>query len=271
MRSITRMAGIVALSLVTAVAVAAQAPEVFQGEAVEEFLREADVKSIRDLGEGITNPKEATLEYNGVTHRAVFKPVDIRKQGATTLEDGTVEVDFRDTWETEVAAYRLDRLIGLGLVPATIERRVGRDTGSLQWWVESEWTEGERSAQGLTAPDLEAWNQQMYKVRLFDQLISNTDRHPKNLLITKDFQVRLIDHSRSFRPDRELRNPEMLARFSRSLLDAIARLDKDNLKDAIGRFVNGAEIDRLLQRRDAILELARQRVAEFGEAAVIYP
>jgi DNA-binding FadR family transcriptional regulator len=91
------------------------------------------------------------------------------------------------------------------------------------------------------------------------------------MLVTKDFQVRLIDHSRSFRPDRELRNPEVLQRFSRTLLDAIGRLDRDGLREAIGRYLSNAEIDRLLQRRDAIVELARQRVAELGEAAVIYP
>jgi hypothetical protein len=271
MRSIARNVGIVIVIAGTVPLLAGQDQTVFQGEAIEEFLQRGEVKSIRDLGTGITRPQRATLAFNGVENDALYKTIDVRKQGATTLEDGTVEVDFRDTWETEVAAYRLDRLLELGMVPATVERRIGRDTGSLQWWVESMGSEADRQAQGLSAPDIEAWNREMFKVRLFDQLISNTDRHPRNMLVTKDFQVRLIDHSRSFRPDRELRNPEVLQRFSRTLLDAIGRLDRDGLREAIGRYLSNAEIDRLLQRRDAIVELARQRVAELGEAAVIYP
>jgi hypothetical protein len=111
----------------------------------------------------------------------------------------------------------------------------------------------------------------MFKVRLFDQLIANTDRHPKNMMITKDFGVRLIDHSRSFRPQRALPHPEQLTRFSRSLLEGIQKLTEDNVKKAAGRYLSGGQIERLLQRRDAIVALARARVAEHGEESVIYP
>ena len=39
--------------------------------------------------------------------------------------------------------------------------------------------------------------------------------------------------------------------------------------DALG--LSDEEIRRLLDRRDDILDLAHARVAEFGEAAVLYP
>jgi hypothetical protein len=259
-----------AVSALTPVA-AQRAADVFQGEAIEAFLSRGSVREVRDLGTGITRPQQVTLEFEGERHDALYKTIDVSKQGATTLEDGTVEVGFQDTWQTEVAAYQLDRMIGLGLTPATVERRIGRDVGSLQWWVDSMMSEGERVAQGVTAPDVEAWNQLMFKVRLFDQLIANTDRHPGNMLVTSDFQVRLIDHSRSFRENRELAQPGQLTRFSRTLLDAIAALDEDGVKDRLGRYLSSSQIQRLLQRRDAILALAQARVAEHGEAAVIYP
>lgn len=268
MRTVTGLVGMLAVVLAGA-ALAAQSTA-FQGEAVETFLERGRIVTIRDLGSGITRPQRATLEFEGRRNDAVFKNVDIRKQGATTLEDGSVEVGFRDTWETEVAAYRLDRMIGLGMVPATVERRVGRDTGSLQWWVDSMMSEADRLERRLEAPDPEAWNQLMFKVRLFDQLILNTDRHARNMLVTEDFQIRLIDHSRAFREKSELPAPELLERFSRSLLDAIAKLDRDGLKAQIGRYLSNGELDRLLERRDALLALARQRIAEHGEAAVIY-
>jgi hypothetical protein len=114
------------------------------------------------------------------------------------------------------------------------------------------------------------WQQRLLKVRLFDQLIDNVDRHGNNLLVTSDFDFRLIDHSRSFRPMRSLRKPEDLTRFSRTLLDAIAALDERGLKAQLGRYLTAGQIDRVLQRRDAILDLAKTRIAENGEAAVIY-
>lgn len=273
MRSTERRAMQVAALAAFAIsaAVIAQEAASFQGPGPEEFLSKGTITQVRDLGTGITRPQRATLKQGEVSHDAVFKSIDVLKQGATTLADGSVEVDFQDSWQTEIAAYALDRLIGLEMVPATVERRIGRDVGSLQWWVDSMMTEGDRVAQGLAPPDLEAWNRQMFKVRLFDQMIANTDRHPKNMLVTKDFGVRLIDHSRSFRPYRELKNPELLTRFSRSLLEGIQTLTRQNVKEHAGRYISNSQIDRLLQRRDAIVALARERVAALGEAAVIYP
>jgi hypothetical protein len=272
MKRVTRVAVAMVAGLVVVTTLAAQdAVEPFQGSAAEEFLAKGSIKEVRDLGTGVTRPQRVTLEHNGQRHDSIFKSIDERRQGATTLADGSVEVGFQDTWQTEVAAYQLDLLIDLGMVPATVERRVGREVGSLQWWVESMMTEGERVAQALTAPDVEAWNREMFKVRLFDQLIANTDRHGKNLLVTRDFHVRLIDHSRSFRENRELGNPDLLKRFSRSLLDSLERMTEDAARDKLKRYLSNSQIQRMLQRRDAILALARQRVAELGEAAVIYP
>ena len=62
-----------------------------------------------------------------------------------------------------------------------------------------------------------------------------------------------------------------MTRFSRSLLDGLERLELQDLRKRLSRYLNGPQINTLLQRRDAILELARTRVAERGEAAVIYP
>ncbi len=244
---------------------------IYQGPAAEQFLAKARIVKVEDLGSGITRPQKVTLELDGVQRFGVFKSIDESKQGVTQFAGGGAEIDFQDSWQTEVAAYHVDKIIGLGLVPATVERRVGRDVGSLQWFVESMMTEAERVQTRVAPPEAEAWNRLMFKVRLFDQLIANVDRHLKNMLVTKAFDVRLIDHSRSFRVNRELKKPEDLTRFSRSLLDGMQRLESRDLRAKVGRWLTNAQIERLLQRRDAILALAKRRVAELGEAAVIYP
>lgn len=271
MSNLRRLVYLLAISLLAWNGLLAQeTAEVFQGEAVEQFLLRARMTAIREIGQGVTLPRRATLELEGVTHFAAFKTIDESKTGFTPLQRGG-EINFQDSWRTEIPAYEVDRIIGLGMVPATVERELVGKRGSLQFWVESMMPEAERVKKGVRVPDAEAWNRLSFKVRLFDNLIYNTDRHLNNILVTKDFQVRLIDHSRSFRPFDTLQQPKDLTRFSRSLLEGIQKLEEKDLTARVGRHLTRYQIGSLLKRRDAILALARSLVAQKGEAAVLYP
>ncbi len=244
---------------------------VYQGDEAERFLARARVTRIQSVGQGVTAPRRVTLVHDGVTRTAVYKTLHEERPGITQLNSGQVEVNFVDTWRTEIAAYRVDRMIGLGLVPATVERSVRGVPGSLQWWVQVEMPEAQRVRNKILPPDTEMWNRQQLNMELFDNLIYNTDRHLNNILVTKDFELRLIDHSRTFRTFTELKPDHKMTRFSRSLLAAIEALDQQELRKQIGRYVSRSQIDTMLRRRDAILALARQLVAERGEAAVLFP
>jgi hypothetical protein len=244
--------------------------EQFQGPAAEQFLSKARLRSIKDLGTGVTRPQRAELELDGVQHSAVFKTIDDRRGGVTQLQR-SAEMNFQDSWQLEVAAYVVDRLIGLRMVPATVERTLNGRPGSLQWWVQSAMSEAERRKRKLTPPDVEAWNRVYFKMRLFDQLIFNVDRHLNNVLVTVDFDLRLIDHSRSFRPWTELKDTTALTRFSRALLEGLRRLEYKELRTTLGRYLLDEQILGLLARRDALLALANRLVAERGESAVLYP
>lgn len=243
----------------------------YQGAAAEEFLKKAKVVRVRPIGTGVTLPEKATLELGGVERFGAFKTIDEKRVGITQLATGPPEVNFQDSWQLEIPAYTVDMIVGLGMVPATIERRVNNKLGSLQWWVVSMMPEAERAKQKLEPPDKEEWDREVLKMRLFDQLIYNVDRHANNILITQDFRLRLIDHSRSFRAQKALRNPEQLTRFSKSLLEGIKRLTYEDLKKKTSKYLTDAQIKTVIQRRDAILELADKLVKEKGEAAVIYP
>jgi len=242
----------------------------FHGVEAERFLATARIVTVREIGQGVTRPRRVTLERDGVTHDAAFKWIDETRQGITAFADGSLDTDFWDSWQTEVAAYRIDRLIGLGMVPATVERAVRGQAGSLMWWADSAMSEQQRVERAIRAPDLDAWDRQTLKIWLFDELIANVDRHMNNLLITEDFEVRLIDHSRAFRVSRELKAPARLTRFSGALLEGLEALTFDRLKQEVGRYLSDARIARLLDRRDAILELARNLIATRGAAAVVY-
>lgn len=245
--------------------------EQFQGGEAETFLNKARMRTLRDLGTGVTLPQKAELELNGVRRFAVFKTIDIRNTGITQFAKGAPEANFQDSWQLEIPAYTIDRIIGLRMVPATVERTLQGKTGSLQWWVASMMSEADRRAKNVTPADTEAWERVCLKMELFDQLIYNVDRHLNNILVTTDFDLRLIDHSRSFRAYRELKDPKKLTRFSQSLLDGLQKLEYQDLRKKVGRYLLDNQIRSLLARRDNILALAKQTVAEKGAAAVIYP
>ncbi|MGH9329786.1 MAG: hypothetical protein ACRD09_05030 [Vicinamibacterales bacterium] len=240
-----------------------------QGPELEAFLRRAEISEMRAIPIGVTKPRRVTLTFDGVRRDAAWRVIDDSRTGATNL-GGKREMDFEDTWRTDCAAYELDKLLGLGMIPATVERVISGERGSLTLWVENALTEKERRERNILPPDPEAWSRQVFKMRMFDNLIHNIDRNLGNSLITDDWQLRLIDHSRSFRKATSLREPDQLARFSRSMLDAMARLERRTLREHLGRYITVFQIDALLERRDRLLALATKVATERGDV-VYYP
>jgi len=255
--------------LLALIAAAQGAGQIFQGPEIEEFLVQAKISGMKDIPEGVTLPRKASLELNGSMHFAVWKTIDEGPVAAKQLDRG-VELQFQDSWRTEVAAYELDKLIGLGMVPATVPRTFGGNQGSLQFWVDSVMDEEQRLKKKLSPPNGIDWMQQVAKIRLWDNLIYNTDRNMGNLLITSDWKIRLIDHSRTFRPFDQLKDPKALTTFSRILLAKLEELNEPMLKEHLGKYLSPYQIQGLLKRRDAILALAKQLVAEKGAGAVLY-
>jgi hypothetical protein len=242
-----------------------------KGETAETFLRTAEVIRKKAIGIGITHPDQYTLSDGTRTHKAIWKTIDEFKRGITSLEGGGVIVDFADSYKHEVAAYELDKLLGTGLVPPTVERTFGRTPGSLQLWVEGAMTEADRKKKKLAPAEPSAWNEQMYKVRLLHQLTDNTDyRNIRNVLSDPSFRVYAVDFSRGFTIYADLRAEKELVRFSRPLLEALRALDRPTLDAKLGRWLGGPQIEGILKRRDKILAQAARRVQESGEAAVLY-
>jgi hypothetical protein len=237
----------------------------------ERFLIDAPIVRLGKTLGGVTFSRQAILELDGVTRFGVWKTIDERKTGFTEFAGGRGEMQFQDSWRTEIPAYELDKLLGLNMVPATVARTYNGVQGSLQAWVDLGMSEAERLKKKISAPDLELWNRQMYNVRVFDNLIFNTDRHANNIWVRKDWTIVLIDHSRSFRPFAQLRTENDLRRFSRSLLAALEKLDRATLQAKMSQYLDRYQIDAILSRRDLIVARAQRLVKERGEAAVLFP
>jgi hypothetical protein len=237
----------------------------------EAFLREAKVVRTRGAGGGgITRALRATLRQGDAQYDALIQTIDEEKP-FVDLGRGR-ELDFRDSYKNNVAAYRLDRLLGLGMVPVTVVRLREGKRASFTWWVDDVlMDERARLAKKLAAPDVERWNRQMWVVRLFDQLIYNTDRNLGNLLIDKDWRLWMIDHTRAFKLFTEPKSPEDLApQCARGVLEALRRLDHDTLAVVTRDLLSEGQLRGLLARRDVIVRYYEERIREHGEGEVLY-
>ena len=237
-------------------------------EEQEAFLRTADILALEQIGIGVTRAQRATLSTGAVTHEAQVQCVDVFKAQYQTPR-GT-EYNFRDSYRFNIAGYLLDKLLGLHMVPVSVERRVKRTRCAVTWWVDDViMDEKTRRDDNARAPDPVDLALQRSIVSVFDQLIDNTDRNEQNLLISKDWKLWMIDHTRAFRTFDQLRGPTM-EWCDRVLLDRLRALDENALLAALGGYLIRSQVQRLAARARLIVKHFDDRSAEKGEGSVLF-
>jgi hypothetical protein len=239
-------------------------------EQIKQFLLTAKVVRIQDAKKGITNTKRLTLSDGTVTHDASFQTIDEHK-AEKKLASGT-ELNFVDSYKYNIAAYALAELLGMDdMLPVYVERKWAGNVGSLSWWLPVKMDEVERHQQKLTAPDADAWNNQMYKIRVFDQLVSDSDPNLTNVLIGENWKIWRIDFTRAFRLNTDLKDPDKnLVRCDRQLLEKLKALDGNTLAEKTAHYLNKGEVKAVMVRRDKIVAFYQKLIAEKGESAVLY-
>ncbi len=267
-----------ALSITTAVTLAVAEPTVSESpidfrqwsdQQKEQLLRTAKIVKKKRLKVGITGSSRATLSDGVFEHDAHIQTIDERKFRFEKA-DGGVEINFRDSYKFNVAAYKLDRMLKLNMVPVSVERTIGSGDASVTWWVdEVKMMDIERYTKKIAVPDPDRWNDQMHNVRVFNEVLYNTDANLGNVLITNDWQIRLIDFTRAFRRMKSLRAPKNLGRVDRRIYDALKALNEGQLMAAMGSLLQKGEVRAIVARRDRIVDFFDKEVAKKGEEAVI--
>jgi hypothetical protein len=236
---------------------------------MEEFLLNANIVSKKELGVGVTDSMRATLSDGKLEHVAHIQSVDEAKSELKTTR-GT-ELNFKDSYKYNIAAYRLDKILDLNMIPVSVDRKVAGKSSAVTWWVDDKmFDETDRVKQGITPPNLDSWNKQMYIVRVFDQLIDNTDRNLGNLVIDKQWRMWMIDHTRAFRTVTKIPNEANLVMCDRKLLASMRKLDEDTLNEQLRPYLTKTEIKAMLARRDKIVKFFEEAVTKKGEGAVMY-
>ena len=267
--------------LVTLVAVGAQlpaaagqdpaAPVTLTPAQIETFLLEGRVVSgsARDSGNGTTKSIRVTLTDGVTRHDAHIQSVDVSKPMFTA--GGRTELNFRDSYKFNVAGYRVARLLGIANVPVSVQRRHQGSDAAVTWWVDDvRMDEKARVSEHATAFDRVRTSQQLQVMRIFDELIANSDRNQGNMLWSADGTLWLIDHTRAFRLTHGLRKPQDLIRADRRLLQTLRSLTHDEVAIAVGRTLTRAEVNALITRRDLLVAHYDTLVARRGEETVLF-
>ncbi len=238
-------------------------------EQIKQFLLTAKVVGSKPSKKGLTNASRLTLSDGTLTHDASFQPIDEHKTNVQ-LRSG-YEQNFVDSYKYNIAAYSLAELIGMDdMLPVYVERKWKGDTGSLSWWLPVKMDEQDRVKQKIEVPDPDAWDKQMYKVRVLDQLIYDTDPNLTNVLISADWKIWRVDFTRAFRLHKELQDPTDLTQCERKLFEKLKALDEKELAEKTKHYLTKDEVKAVMARRDKIVARFQQLVSEKGEAAVLY-
>jgi len=245
--------------------------ELASREEWEEFLKSAEIVGSEDIPKGVTKPIRVFLKNDEVEGSGAWKNVTGIKQG------------FLEGWHYEIAAYQMDKLLGLNMVPPTVEREFKGEKGSLQFWMEFEMSDLERMNQKIQVPssEFDNWSKMKYLMRAFDSLIANEDRTQENVRYTKDWRMILIDHSRSFRSSRKftknlvygkkgIKERKLFRILPRAFVEKIRALNFDNIKKAVGSYLKDKEIDAILARKEQLLKEIDEMIKEKGEDSVLY-
>jgi hypothetical protein len=236
--------------------------EELPNEQIEEFLGRAKPTHVVDVKRGERHLQLVDLERKGLHVRVIFQFVD---EGAASAERPNPR-----RYQHEVAAYRLDRMFDLGMVPVAVERKIKGQSGAASYWLRSAIDLPYISEYGRHDL-LRGIEDEIAIARTFTALIGARDRHgAAKMLVPSERRIILADNSRAFPLDTKVEDLlileaqgiridacDMRATFEMPLLD----LDRKELEGELGDYLSGEQITALLARRDGILESCAGRDA----------
>ena len=171
-------------------------------EAAWEYLQmgeENRAKKVRETLRAILNSQPQRIEEVGKGNTMKTFKVTFKYAIAGIFKVEGSDMGCRScNGEREEAVYRLDQLMGFHLTPMTIQRQVklpGGNTanGSLMYFVQH--ARRAWDVYGFKGVDANKSD----KLRLFDAIIGNSDRHGGNWLVRDTGEIVAIDHNRTFR------------------------------------------------------------------------
>ena len=221
--------------------------------AMESYLATAEIERLEDIGTGVTHPRQAFLKPGGPFESLAWKVLPPGRRGG-----------YYESYKSEIAAYQLDKLLEMNMVPPAVEREINGEVGAAIMWLT-----GTKSVKemGGKVPAGPTFGKPIRMMQMFDNLIANIDRNAGNILVDRAGNIILIDHSRAFIEKQEL--PWSFERVDADLWEKMKALTAERLAPAIGQWVERPAIDAMIKRRDRMAQTIDKLVEKKGAAVVI--
>jgi hypothetical protein len=200
---------------------------------IEEYLRTAECVSMSG-----TDPRKAT--------RCTLPPGGLFPRMAWRSLPPGVYRGFWESYKADIAAYEIDKLLKMDMVPPSVERQLQSIKGAAQLWVEN--IVGLQEDESPDASHRVHWENQLVRMAMFDNLIGNRDRNRGNIIRDAGWNMILLDHSRAFGAGSEL--PVKMSRIDGAFWTKIESLTRPQLDAALRTLVGDKEIQAILDRRD---------------------
>jgi hypothetical protein len=217
----------------------------------ESFIATAPFDRFEDVPIGVTHPRRAFFKPGGLAESVAWKVLPTGRPNG-----------FWESYKSEIAAYELDKRLELGMVPVAVEKRWKNEVGAAILWLSP--VRSWKDVQFRPKPAI--WDVQMVRMKMFDNLIGNSDRNLGNLLVDDAWNVFLIDHSRAFVTTKDL--PAKFMHVDRDLWNRMRALDEAALTASLGKWIDRGAIRAMLARRDRLAAAIDALVQKNGEAAV---
>lgn len=223
---------------------------------IENYLRTAPIVRTERTERGVTKPVRAYLEAGGPVGSMTWKALP---PGRTS--------GFHESYKSEIAAYQIDKLLELNMVPPRVEREIDGTVGVAVMWVEG--AQSFAKLGGVPRPpaaEMDNWNRELSRAKMFHNLVGDIDPNLGNWLVDSSWRVILIDQSRALTTTTSL--VHTMQRIDRGLWERMQALSEEELNRDLGQWLDRSQIRALLARRDRMKKEIDKLVRKHGAQAV---
>jgi hypothetical protein len=240
------------------------APEKAKQKALESYLKTAKIVLKRRAG-GRGENWIISLDDGKIARQGFFK-----------LSNRARPTFIPDSYKYGIAAYELDKLLDLNMVPPVVERKIEGKKGSLQVFIEGALNESDRRIKKIKPPEPEKFKNTLDDLTVFENLTYSPsycgERELADILIMDkaDWKIWRVDFSEAFAPSPELIPGCEITRCSMSLYQQLIKLEDKVIKAKLEYYLNDEEISMLLKRKQLIIARIKKLIAEKGEKSVLF-
>ena len=223
---------------------------------IEAYLRTAPIERTEGTSRGVTKPTRAFFAPGGALASMTWKALPPGHAGG-----------YFESYKSEIAAYEIDKLLELNMVPPKVERQIDGVRGVAVMWVEPAKSFADLGGVPQPPPAMAPkFTRELVRAKMFHNLVGDIDPNLGNWLVDPAWNVILIDQSRALTTTKALVHE--MQHIDRPLWNGMRGLTEERLSQRLSSWLDRGQIRALLSRRDRLQEQIDRLVRKNGEARV---